>query len=232
VPDFEGEGERFDVAPFVLVVDESGSMESVVGTVNTWIPQLIATMRDIPEARESVALGVVSFNSSAEVRRRISWLGEDATAFRFTASNRTSYVAPLEQTRSLIEEDVPQLGAHGWRPVVFFITDGYPNVGAEEDWVAARDRLLSPTFRLRPRLVPLGFGKIDLTTLRKLASDPELATYTGADPQVALDEILQVVLNTIITLTDDGSGGASVEQPVTLAERIRAAEAKTISYVD
>jgi uncharacterized protein YegL len=218
--------EEFDAAPFVLAIDRSSSMQGAIDAVNAVVPQIIDTMRDIPEALESAALGVVSFNNIARVNRRITWLDEDITIPRFAAESRTSYVEPLERVRELIAEDVPQLGQRGWRPVVFFITDGQPNEETEAEWLAARGRLLDAGFKLRPKIAALGFGNVDFATLRRLASEPSLAEYNGADASVAIREILAVVLRTIITLT----AGTAAKRADDLAGRILDEERKPISY--
>lgn len=218
--------EEFDAAPFVLAIDRSNSMLGAIDAVNTVVPQIIDTMRDIPEALESAALGVVSFNHIARVNRRITWLDEDITIPRFVAESRTSYVEPLERVRELIAEDVPQLGQRGWRPVVFFITDGQPNEETEADWMRARARLLDDGFKLRPKIATLGFGNVDFRTLERLASEPSLAEYNGADASVAIREILAVVMRTIITLT----AGTAAKRGDDLAARILDEESKPIDY--
>lgn len=221
--------DQFDVAPFVLVVDCSASMANVMSTVNRFIPDLIATMREIPEALESAALGVISFSEQARPVRRLTWLDEDITMPSFVAAGRTSYVQPLDQTRELIETDTRILGSHGYRPVIFFVTDAQPNVETEEVWLAARQRLLSS--RLRPKLVTFGFGEVNLETLRKLASDPSLAEYNEKTHLAAVSEILKIVMHTVITLTS----GSGKSPDGSLASRILASEVggddDTVMYV-
>jgi uncharacterized protein YegL len=194
--------ERFTVAPFILVVDRSQSMKPVMPTVNTFIPELIETMREIPEALESVALGIVSFNERARIVRHLTWIDEDITMPKFAAEHRTSYVEPLDQTRQLIEDDAPNLGERGFPPVVFFITDAQPNVESEAQWLAARSRLLN--CRFRPKLVTFGFGDVNEATLRKLASDPKLAEFNDKAAKAAMSEILKIVMTTVIRLTAGG----------------------------
>ena len=178
-------------------------MKAVMPTVNTFIPELIETMREIPEALESVALGVISFNEDARIVRHLTWIDEDITMPKFDAEHRTSYVKPLDETRQLIEDDAPNLGDRGFPPVVFFITDAQPNVESEEQWLAARSRLLNSRFR--PKLVTFGFGDVNEVTLRKLASDPKLAEFNDKAAKAAMNEILKIVMTTVITLTS-GSG--------------------------
>ncbi len=220
--------ELFTVAPFVLVVDRSESMKGAMHLVNQFIPELIETIREIPEAIESAALGIVSFNDQARTVRRLTWLDEDSTWVQFVAESRTSYVAPLDCTRELIERDAPELGRRGFRPVIFFVTDARPNVESEPEWMAARARLLGS--RLRPKLVTFGFGDVDEATLRKLASDPELAEFSEMAAKAAVNEILAVVMQTVITLTN----GTAKARDGSLASRIIGTEVghddATIAY--
>lgn len=211
--------ELFTVAPFVLVVDRSESMKGVMHTVNLFIPELIETMREIPEALESVALGVISFNEEARIVRHLTWIDEEITYPQFVAESRTSYAEPLNRTRELIEQDAPKLASHGFRPVVFFITDAKPNVEHEDEWLAARARLLGS--HLQPKLVTFGFGDVNESTLKALASDPRLAQFNDKVAKAAIDEILKIVIHTVITLTD-GTGRA---HEGSLARRIIESEA-------
>jgi uncharacterized protein YegL len=221
--------ELFEVAPFALVVDHSESMDGVMNAVNSFVPELIETIEQTPEALESVALGVISFNEDAQLVRPLTWIDEDRTRPRFVAEGRTSYVKPLERARAMIDRETPMLGPRGFRPVIFFVTDARPNVETEAEWLTARTRLLSSP--LRPKLVTFGFGNVDEVTLRKLASDPALAQFREEAGRAAMDEILGVVMNTVITLTN-GTGRAPTGS---LAQRILAMEGddkdeRTIAY--
>ncbi len=222
------DGEQFEVAPFVLVVDCSELMKTVMSTVNSFVPELIATMRDIPEALESVALGVVTFNDKAQIVRRLTWIDEEFTLPLFVSRGRTSYVQPLTVAYELIENETRELGERGRPPVLFFITDARPNVESEADWLQARSRLLAS--RLRPKLVTFGYGNVDEQTLKRLASDPRLAEFSDKEPRAAMDEILKVVTYTVITLTA-GDGKARYDG---LANRIMEWEAgqdaETVPY--
>jgi uncharacterized protein YegL len=206
--------ELFDVAPFVLVIDRSKSMEGVMPTLNQFVPQAIETMRLIPEALESAALGIVSFNHDASVVRRMTWIDEDLTWPHLVAGGLTSYLKPLESTLALINKDIADLGDRGLKPVIFFVTDGQQNKETETEWMAARARLLKSP--LRPTLITFGFGNVDEPTLRKLASRPDLVETNQDDAINAIKEILNIVTGTVITLTSGGSRG----QPGSLASRI------------
>jgi uncharacterized protein YegL len=200
--------DHFDVAPFVLVVDESESMkfDNAIDTVNAWVPDLIRAVRDVPEAMENAAIGIIGFSSESRFVRRMSWLDDDITVPHFKTDGQTSFAKPLQACREMLLEDVPRLGHRGFRPVIFFITDGKPNVEVTEVWMAARRELLD--LAMRPKIVTFGFGATNDKTLSALASEPGLAEYNSHDPQQALAEILKIVIRTIVKLTQ---GGVSTE---------------------
>jgi|SRR5215203_1077509 len=193
----------FPITPFVIVVDESASMEENGGIdlINRSLPEMVATLTRIPEARERAAVGLMSFAKKARIRRRILPLDVGFEVPEFKADGRTSYAAPLKKLRSMIAEDLPQLGSRGHRPIVFFITDGNPNVEEPPEWRAERANLLGEGFRLRPKLVTLGCGDVDRSTLEALASDPSLAEWERGPTVEALEEILDTVEGTITSLT-------------------------------
>lgn len=195
--------EEFPVAPFVLVVDRSSSMKENGGMdlINGSLPEMVATLTTIPEVEESAAVGLMSFANTAQIHRRILPLRPGFNVPEFEANGRTSYAAPLQALRTMIAEDLPRLGSHGRRPIVFFITDGNPNVEEPPVWYAARANLLEEGFRLRPKLVTLGCGNVDQSCLQSLASDPSLAEWEQGPTTEALKAILRTVKGTITGFT-------------------------------
>lgn len=200
---FEQE-EQYKIAPFVLVIDCSPSMREVMSEVNRFVPNLIATMQAIPAALESAALGVVTFAETAKTVRRLKWIDAEETQTRFEVfEHRTSYAAPLKRVRELIKQDVGKLGSYGFRPVVFFITDAKPNVEKTIAWKEERRKLVNMS--CEPKILALGFGSVDFETLSSLASEPGLAKMADSATGVAaMQEILRVIMNTVVVLTSGG----------------------------
>lgn len=207
------EEEIYHPVPFVIIVDRSGSMKGNGGIelINDSLPDLVATIKDNPEIEESASVGLLSFAGDARVHRQIEPLNKAFEVPTFKANGPTSYAAPLNELRSMIAQDVPQLGARGRRPIAFFITDGKPNHEEEEVWLAARGRLLEKGFHLRPKLVALGCGNVNQARLEQLASAPSLAHWESGPTREALRAILRTVRGTIITLTQEDAGGGEVE---------------------
>ncbi|WP_280447111.1 vWA domain-containing protein [Nocardia brasiliensis] len=207
---FDEAGDRdelYPIVPILIIVDCSGSMQSVIGNVNKFIPRLIGTMAATPEAQEAGALGIIEFNTKAETRRKLTWLDNASTQDRFEACGKTNYSAPLELARKMLVEQAPQLGRSGYRPVIFFITDGNHNVVHPQKWIEAHAALVS--LRCRPRILAFGFGaEINLDTLKLLATNPELASLAdrAKAETAAIEEILTIVLNTVVSLTVNPGG--------------------------
>jgi uncharacterized protein YegL len=195
--------EEFPAVPFVLVVDRSSSMKENGGIdlINSSLPEMVATLMEMPEVEETASVGLISFATTAHIHRRITPLTTGFDVPEFRADGRTSYAAPLQALRSMIAEDLPRLGSRGHRPIVFFITDGNPNVEDTPVWKSARDHLLEEGFRLRPKLVTLGCGNVDQGCLEQLASEPRLAEWEGGPTKEALKTILRTVKGTITGFT-------------------------------
>jgi uncharacterized protein YegL len=213
--------EDFPVTPFVIVVDKSASMKENGGIdlINRYLPEMVATLTAIPEARERAAVGLMSFSQKAKIDRRILPLDQGFKVPDYKADGRTSYAAPLKELRSMIADDLPKLGSRGHRPIVFFITDGNPNFETPPEWRAARADLLADSFRLRPKLVTFGCGAIDRSTLEALASDPSLAEWERGPTTDALEEILDTVVGTI-TGFSTGEAGKMAQKGDGLVARI------------
>jgi uncharacterized protein YegL len=195
--------EEFEAVPFVLVVDRSASMRDNEGmeTINSALPEMVATLLEMPEVEESASVGLISFAEEAKIHRRIAPLADGFDVPQFKAAGKTSYAAPLRALHSMITEDLPKLGSRGRRPIVFFVTDGNPNVETPDVWQSDRARLLDDGFRLRPKLVTLGCGRVDQACLEMLASDPSLADWKGGPTKGALKAILSTVKGTITGFT-------------------------------
>jgi uncharacterized protein YegL len=215
--------ENIPALPFVIVIDRSASMKGNGGIelINDSLPRLVDTIKDNPDVEETASLGLMSFANTFEVHEPIKPLTKDFDLPTLEAYGKTSYAAPLNELRAMIERDLPCLARRGWRPIVFFITDGKPNFEDDRVWLEARDRLLDPGFRLRPTLVALGCGKVDRSYLERLASDPSLARWKGGPIEEALQSILRTVRNTIITITQDpGMRGYTPQGPDDIVAKI------------
>ena len=118
---------------------------------------------------------------------------------KLQAGGETSYLQPLRKLRELIEEDFHHRKPNAWRrPVVLFVTDGFPNRRGEsdKDWQAARDALLDPDWTPHPILVVFGFGAANEEVIKTLASGQKyhglaLLADRGQTPANQIQRIMQ-----------------------------------------
>jgi len=122
-------------------------------------------------------MAVVTFAEIATEALPLSNLDMVNSIPKLHATGNTSYLQPLRKLREVIAADFQNRKPHKWyRPVVFFITDGYPNVESDAEWQAARDDLLEPGWEPHPIFVAFGFGNAKADVIRTLASGQK---YTG-----------------------------------------------------
>jgi uncharacterized protein YegL len=178
-------GEGYQIRPFYLCIDVSGSMgpdlnESPpwpIDLVNEELATLLAMLHKEIEASETIKLALMSFAEAAELELPLSDPNKIRAMPKLHAGGETSYLQPLCKIRELIEEDYRNRKPNKWyRPVVLFVTDGLPNRESDQEWQAARDTLLDPEWPPHPILVVFGFGKANEEVIKTLASGQK---YTG-----------------------------------------------------
>jgi uncharacterized protein YegL len=180
-------GEGYQIRPFYLCIDVSGSMGPdehksppwPIDLVNEALDALLATLRKEAEVSEVIKLALVSFAEGAKLELPLSDPDQVRVMPKLQAGGETSYLQPLLKLRELIEEDFRNRKPNAWRrPVVLFVTDGFPNRRGEsaEAWQAARDTLLDPEWDPHPILVAFGFGEANEGVIKTLASGQK---YTG-----------------------------------------------------
>lgn len=129
------------------------------------------------EISEVIKMAMVTFADTATVVLPLSNPDTVEAMPTLQATGSTSYLQPLRKLREVIAEDFQNRKPNKWyRPVVFFISDGYPNVETDTDWQAARDDLLDPGWEPRPIFAVFGFGNAKADVIKTLASGQK---YTG-----------------------------------------------------
>ncbi|TDD02307.1 VWA domain-containing protein [Nonomuraea deserti] len=169
--------------PFYIVCDVSHSMHTAredgrptpFEVLSNCVGELLFELEaGDPGVSEAAHVAVVSFADKVEV---VLPLTRPCDAIRVPALRpgmQTDYLAAFRGLVKIIEKDHRKLSRQFdvRAPVVFFITDGEPYVGANhqdvEIWGPARDRLagLDPA----PYIVALGFGSVQEDTLRRVAT--------------------------------------------------------------
>lgn len=177
-------GEGYQIRPFFLCIDVSGSMGPQSGShpgpidlVNEELDNLLKMLHKDKEVSETIKIALISFAEAAELELPLSGPDKVMVMPKLQAGGQTSYLQPLRKLRELIEEDYRNRKPNKWyRPVVLFVSDGFPNQESDMEWQAARDSLLDPEWAPHPILVAFGFGEADEEVIKILASGQK---YTG-----------------------------------------------------
>jgi uncharacterized protein YegL len=204
-----------------MLFDVSWSTVDFIHAMNSGIEKFTTHMRQIPEVSSTAYVGLVSFADDARVELPLTRLADPATevpdlACRGNGTNYSAaFVAALQQFRSDLPAltDGPQGHRQVFRPTIYMVTDGYPNVGG--DWRAPLRELRTRSWR--PNIFAFGYGEADRAVVREIAS--EGCAYFASDgqtPDAMFDAILQVIMRSVmdvhITGTVNAQGGAGVPQ--------------------
>lgn len=201
--------EGFEILPFYIVCDESGSMAGEpIKAVNDGLVELHREICSNPLVADKARIGILGFSETARVLVHCDDLSNEASLPSCNADGSTNYEAAFRLLRQTIEADVMRFRAEGMRvlrPAVFFMTDGQPN---KNNWKAAFDELVGQSFPQRPNIISFGVGAADEAIIRSLATPaaarPQGYAYVAADgvsPGPALREIMTRLIGSIVAST-------------------------------
>lgn len=172
---------RGTVLPIYFVADESMSMAPCIGELNEGLTSLLSALQREPFAASKVRLSVIGFAEDAVAYLRLADLRSlEAMPTLRARGSSTSYRAAFDQVGACISQDVPSLKSQGLlvnRPVVFFLTDGVPDV--TEDWLAARDYLLAR--RAAPNILSFGIGEAQAASVARVSTNPQNYAFLAAE---------------------------------------------------
>jgi uncharacterized protein YegL len=197
------------VMPFYVVADKSLSMEHLEEALTKGIQGVQQEIIDHPEIADVVQVGIILFDTTASVLVPLGEL-ETADIPRIVASGGTVYSAAFTTLHDVIAGDIARFKSQGlntYRPLVFFLSDGEPNP-SDHDWEGTFQRLFhfNPETgegnRHYPRVIPIGFGGAEMSTMAKLAYPPHdgvaFIQKDGTTIQDAFNAILPLVGRTIL----------------------------------
>jgi len=201
--------------PGLLALDVSWSMLPALVQARQALQALIRRMRQEPLVAQHARIAIVTYaDTAAEVMGFKPIADPSVDVPELTArGNGTSYTAGLDQCLRTLEYGVPDLAravdgtkqvVH--RPTLFWVSDGQPNTGG--DWQVSLDRIRALKFR--PNVLAFGFGDADRNVIRAIA-DEGCAFFAddGQRPADVFDQILRMVLRTMLTVTSGAAGGAA-----------------------
>lgn len=213
---------RGNILPFYFVADHSYSMAEEIHRLNEGLTALLEALRIESFAASKVRFGVIGFNNNAQIFLPLSDLRNVEQMPVLEAGFGTSYAAAFRLLAQQIPTDVLAMKAESYivmRPVVFFLTDGYPD--PREDWRQALDELLA--LRARPHILAFGIGDSDPAIIQQIATSPEYAHQqaSGADTGRALTNFISALTQSVVSSgqvvgrTEDqgGPAGLQLEKP-------------------
>lgn len=205
------------IIPTYVVADQSGSMDDCIGELNEGLMSLLDGLQRQPFAASKVRFSVIGFSDRARTYMEPTDLRWVTAMPILEANGLTSYAAAFNEVAERISEDVPALKAEGFsvvRPLVFFLTDGRPNIG--DCWETARANLLGKS--TSPNIVSFGIGLADVAIVAQIATKPEHAfvAIRGADTGEALTTFFEALTQSVINSGQALGAGLSdlaIEQP-------------------
>jgi uncharacterized protein YegL len=198
--------------PVYLLLDVSYSMGGTpLVALNHALRDLVRSLQEEPETSDLIMLCIISFSDDAQVDMPLTALTDIKEVPHLAARGGTSYVPALQLLRSTIERDIPSLKAEGYqvyRPIAFFLTDGYPSDSLPSLQVAIQNLHASPR---RPTLVALGIGDVDPRILRQLAGAKGQSSISNSrlSPAEAITGFKELLLATINSFTRSLASGLS-----------------------
>jgi uncharacterized protein YegL len=216
--------------PFYIVCDVSESMHRKAGgsgseltpfeAMQEALLELVDFCVDHVEAADIAHLGVITFADDAEIIRDLRKLSDGPEVGQLPKGTYTNYVNLFTRLSDVVAGDISRLESRRLRvkrPVVFFITDGRPEVNRKpqppESWQAPLRRLQALTVSragksdLRVAMVALGFEGTDCGNLRLIAQSPGIACIAEAGvatPHELMSNLLTSILNSVTQSVAEG----------------------------
>ncbi|MBP1468805.1 VWA domain-containing protein [Candidatus Chloroploca sp. M-50] len=210
-------GERH--LPVYLLLDTSGSMDGApIQSVQSGLEQFQQETASDPFARDVVRVGVITFNSNAQV---LSGGLVPISSFQpphLSASGVTRVDLAFNRLVESMDRDVVKAVKGGqkgdWKPAVFILTDGYPtdengNV-TDRLWRPARDAVTNrPKGQIKPSsIVAVGCGpNVDDATLKAMSTGMAFRMGTSEAAFAALFQYLSQ------SITSSVQPGGNLDDP-------------------
>jgi len=145
------------------------------------VPDLTLTLMESPQVRTTCWLSIVAFNETAHLVLPISPLRQPPAVGEMPRGGQTDYAAALQFLHESIRTDSTVIQSEAAqrstqvelaRPLVFFISDGKPEVSRaaqpEDEWVPIRNALANGT--IGARIAAIGLDGADEDVLWKLST--------------------------------------------------------------
>ncbi|HWF40593.1 MAG TPA: VWA domain-containing protein [Acidothermaceae bacterium] len=194
--------------PFYLVVDVSYSMSGAkLDVANEILPSVCDALAKNPILNDKVRFGMVDFSDDARVVLPLCDVSTATQLPGLSVRGGTSYGAAFKLLRRLLESDIGQLRADGYkvhRPAVFFLSDGEPGDNWKDDFetLTEYDSSTGKGFKYHPVVVPCGVETADRDVMRQLVhplSKSKLYMMkTGSDAAAAIKAMAEVLISSVL----------------------------------
>ncbi|MEU8232268.1 VWA domain-containing protein [Actinoplanes sp. NPDC048967] len=205
--------------PFYLVVDVSYSMAGRnIDAANEILPSVADALAKNPILADKIRFGLLDFSDDAQVVLPLSDMSGQDYLPKLVVRGGTDYGAAFRLLRSQLQQDIGQLRADGFkvhRPAVFFLSDGEPMDGWQNDFAALTtyDKETGQGFKWYPVLVPCGVADASKDTMRQLVHPPgksKLYTMTsGADAAAAIKAMAEILISSVLSSGQSAVDGNS-----------------------
>lgn len=188
--------------PVYVVADESFSMKSYAGELNSGMVSLYEILRAEPMVAAKVRLTVLGFSDKVHVRLPMSDVRNGQGMPQVRIQGGTNYHAVFQDLLGRIPQDIATLKANGYqvhRPAVFFLSDGQPS-GSK--WRNSHNRLVDRNLTpAGPNIIACGIGEeVKAETILQVATHQDFAfvSIRGADLGLAIAEFFIALTSSVI----------------------------------
>jgi len=193
--------ELYTIFPVFLLLDVSSSMAGgPIEAVNAALPDLKKEMLSNPTVGEIARVSLTTFSDIARTVIPLCDLA-DVDLPEIMVEGGTNFAAGFREVRSAIDSGLRALprGTPFYRPVVFFMSDGFHQ--ANEPWEDALAELRNPSWKLAPEVVCFGFADAERVPdiLTRIATRYAFLARHGGDPAQQVREIMNALINSIRT---------------------------------
>lgn len=177
------------IMPMFVVMDTSGSMNTIdegnqkkrIEIAYSIIPSLLDAMDGNATIKESLRVSVIGFNDrvtqhliSADYDHLNKWYESSKQSYLSSCGGQTYYGVMFSELKQIISDTLNAPGVQYYRPLVYFLTDGYPYGEKENPDVTLKNYLALVDNKEKPENNPvifcIGIGDANEETLKRFGA--------------------------------------------------------------
>lgn len=182
------------VLPFYFVCEESDEMKPIGGisAMNLAFADIQGILASDPKLSDTCLMSLVTYADTAEELMQLTHLRDLSSIPGLQARGPRTYGPVFSLLRKIIKRDMDDFELSGVdvvRPVVFFLTAGWPH--DDPEWESAYRSLVDEaTFREYPRIIAFGVLQADLQIIAKIGTVGAFMGDNQVTPISAIAKIL------------------------------------------